>query len=98
MHTLNKVKKGGRRKGSLKGLVRNPYWTFNGPALDPSGHCSARVTQVVSHLRSSMTIRAFELSCCAADAAAWATLDGTASGQNRGWSLYWAGREYHRCG
>jgi hypothetical protein len=41
---------------------------------------------------------AFELSRCAADAAEWATTDVTASGRNPGWSLYWAGHEYHRCG
>ena len=36
-----------------------------------------------------------ELSRCAVNAAAWATLWFT-SGQNSGWSPDWAGREFHR--
>src|SRR6202035_2256421 len=54
--------------------------------------------QVKSHPLESVNTTAFELSRCAADAAAWAMIEVTASGQNPSWSLYWAGHDPHHSG
>jgi hypothetical protein len=46
-----------------------------------------------AHPTPILDTAAFALSRCAANAAAWATIGFSASGQNLGWWLYWAGHQ-----